>query len=247
VAGGVAVTLALGAAAVGLGHVLTSGGPLSVVDLHRPPVPAVVRGTAGLAPGGPAVPVVFVAGGHPSAVPLTVSSVAPVAAGLPLACPPPVWHVQLPARVRIDPAVTPIRVPATVALADDAPPGCQGLAVEALVATVSALAPDGTPVALDSTADRPLRVATLGTPGIAVGEESGKVMVAIAPDAAAPPGVHYTVESENSPGRWTALCRLTEPGPCATGHRADRGDDVRYRVTARLGSYWRRASAAIRP
>jgi hypothetical protein len=241
-----ATATALITAALGVAHVLTSGGPLSLADLGAAPAPAPVSGRPGLAPGGAPVPVVFTVGGPPVSAGLTVTGVALAAAGLPLDCPPQAWTVEVPAPVRISPGTAQPRIPATVALADDAPWRCQGLTLGTLIGTVSAVDAEGSPVTLDGTADVPLAVATLGTPGAAVTEESGQAVVVTTPGLAAPPGTRYTVEVTGADRHWKAVCQLRSAAPCATGQPAGAAG-ARYRVTAWLGSFWRRTSAELRP
>jgi hypothetical protein len=237
-----AVVVAVCAAAVGF--LLTSGGPLSVIGLNASPAPAPVAGTAGLSPGGAPVEVGFIAVGTATSGSVTVTAVEPDADSLPLDCPPAAWVVTVPQPVTIAVATVPTRVPARVTLSDDAPTECQGLTVQALTGTVVGRPADGKPTRLLSTADRSLRVATLGTPGIAVTRDSGAPVVVITPDAAAPAGTHYSVESAGPDGAWHSACRLTGPTPCATGDQAEAGT-TRYRVTARLGSFWQRASTVL--
>jgi hypothetical protein len=237
-----AVVVALGAAAVGF--LLTSGGPLSAIGLSASPPPAPVAGTAGLVPGGPAVPVGFVAVGTAESGGVTVRTIEADAESLPLACPPSAWVITVPEPVTIAVATVPTRIPARVTLSDDAPSGCQGVTVQALTGTVTAATSGGDGTQLHSTAERPLTVATLGTPAIAVTTDSGAAVVVITADRAAPAGIHYSVESAAPGGEWRSACQLAEPTPCATGQRAETGT-TRYRVTARLGSFWRRTSAVV--
>jgi hypothetical protein len=231
-------------AAVAVGFVLTSGGPLSVVDLHASPPPAPVAGSAGLVPGAPATEIPFMVVGTATTGEVTASTLEADAASLPLACPPEAWDLTLPRPVRIVTPAVPTPVVVRVALSDDAPTGCQGVTVPALTATVHDRTAGEGGARLSSSAERALTVATLGTPGVAVTRDGAQAVVVVTADPLAPPSTHYTVEAAGADGRWRSVCQLSTPAPCATGLQADDGSH-RYRVTARLGSFWRRTSAVV--
>ena len=244
------VTFAAGAglvaAALGVGYLLTSGGPLSVVNLDaRPTVPLVV-GAPGMSPGGAPQKVVFLVGGGSSAVRATLTGLTPIDDVLPLACPARAWEVTLAGPVPIASALVGTRVPATLALSGDAPASCQGLAIPTFSASVDATGTNGRPVLLHASLETPVTVATLGTPGVAVRDDSGRAVVVITPDPQFPAGTHYTVEATGPNGRWAPACLLSMPTPCRTDHDADDAG-VHYRVTARLGAFWRRTSADVHP
>jgi hypothetical protein len=249
-AAGLAVLVALGATAAGLSRLLTNGGPLALLDVGATRAPLPVAGRSGLSPGGAPVPVGFVvgarAGGPAISGPLTVTGLRPVGAGLPPSCPPAAWALDLPRPVRLAAGTTAPRVPATVTLTDDAPAGCQGVAVPAMIVTVSAVDPGGRPVHLNATADAPLSAAVLGTPGIALTDRSGRVEVVTTPDPATPAGARFTIEAADRTGRWTVACQLPTSTPCVTGRPAGEGG-TRFRATALLGRFWRRTSVALRP
>jgi hypothetical protein len=239
-----AAVVVIALAGVGLGLLLTSGGPLSLLDLDRPGRP-VVTGTPGLTPGGPGLAIVFLVS-HPPAADVAVTAVEPDAASLPLDCGPQSWSLTPVAGARVPAGTSGTRVAVTVTLTDDAAAACQGITVPAMTGGLTGTGPDGTPARLPATAEGALTVATLGTPGVAVAERSGQTVVLTTPDPAAPERTHYTVEATGADGHWAPLCRLTGPVACAAGSRAgERG--VQYRVTARLGGFWRRTSTAITP
>jgi hypothetical protein len=238
---GAVAVIAIGS--VALGQALDPGGPLSILGLAAAPTITGVPGTAGLSPGGPAQPVSLLVTGAVPGTALPISAITVDGPSLPVDCPPDVWTVAPNAPGRVS-AGADIHVAATVALTDDAPTACQGATVAALTATITVRGPGGTEVTLSSTAEAPITIASLGTPTITVGEQSGQAVVLTTTKGPALPSTRFVVEAADADGNWTSICRLFEAVPCATGRKPG-ASGVRYRVTATLGTYWRRESAAL--
>lgn len=266
-------------AALGLDYLLSSGHPLSVVDLDRTGSKALVAGTPGMAPNGMPATVTLLVSPHrtsasssssasstpssstpspstPASTPsstagpaapadptLRITSVTLDAASLPPTCPPDAWLIAADPDTRITPRL-PSRVRAAIALSDAAPAGCQGAVVPALRASVRARDLHGKSVTLRSRIDTTLTVATLGSPSIAISVKGDRIVVIPHADPVAPAGTRYTIEAAGADARWTTVCRLETPQPCATGRRVG-GTTVRYRVTAQLGGFWRRSSPIV--
>jgi len=227
-----------------LGFAVVSRGPGAVLGLAGRRSAAVVPGARGLAPGGAAVAVdLLVSGLDPRAGDGRVTALAVDAASLPLTCPPDAWSLAATGPVHVADGEDQARVPSSVTLTDDAPAECQGVTVTALTATATVADAGGHTVAVPASVLSPLTVAILGTPGLSVADQGGQVVATVTPDPAAGTGLHYAVEAAGGDGRWTAVCQLTDPAPCATGQHT--GDGTRVRVSVRKGSFWRRTSTVL--
>jgi len=211
------VVAVLALVAVGTtGFAVVSRGPGAVLGLSGRRSAAVVPGARGLAPGGAVAAVgLLISGLDPHAGDGRVTALVVDAASLPLACPPDAWNLAATGPVHVADGEDQARVPGAVTLTDDAPAECQGVTVTALTATAT------------------------------VADAGGQVVATVTPDPAAGTGLHYAVETAGGDGRWTAVCQLTDPAPCATGRHT--GDGARVRVSVRKGSFWRRTSVELTP
>jgi len=241
------VVAVLALVAVGTtGFAVVSRGPGAVLGLSGRRSAAVVPGARGLAPGGAVAAVgLLISGLDPHAGDGRVTALVVDAASLPLACPPDAWNLAATGPVHVADGEDQARVPGAVTLTDDAPAECQGVTVTALTATATVADAGGHAVTAPASVLSPLTVATLGTPGLSVADQGGQVVATVTPDPAAGTGLHYAVETAGGDGRWTAVCQLTDPAPCATGRHT--GDGARVRVSVRKGSFWRRTSVELTP
>jgi hypothetical protein len=177
---------------------------------------------------------------NPGSEPLALTGVTPELSLLPSTCPSGAWLVSTPVQLPVVPAQTGIEVPVTVALAADAPAGCQAI-VSPLHATVSATA-GGIATSVDTAAT--VSTGRLGSPGATVSVQDGAVRVTPSAPSTGPQPSGYTVNAVGPDGRHLAVCAQPTLTPCvdaAAPGAVRRG----YVVTAHAGAGWRRDSAQV--
>jgi hypothetical protein len=226
-------------AGVSLGFAWTSDDPLSVVDVAAAQGPDSVGGLPGLAPGGPAG-VVQLPVTNAGVTALTVTGVAPQLFLLPSTCPSTAWRFTVPAPLPVVAAGSDAQVPVQVALAGDAPAGCQAVNTS-LHAVVSATA-GGLETSIDTTA--PLSTGRLGSPGAGLSVEAGAVRVLVSAPSQGPQPSGYTVDAVGPDGRHVTVCALPTLDPCVDT-AAPSAVRRSYVVTAHAGSQWRRDSTQV--